>query len=81
MKKVCSNGWKLIPQYIFNPETGEWKHHTNLVFKQRQWLQNISYDGGQFNLNLKQAPKDLAPSYQETLDLADEIFENAIKVR
>jgi hypothetical protein len=28
---VASEGWKLMPQYIFNNETAEWKHHTDQV--------------------------------------------------
>jgi hypothetical protein len=28
---VSTEGWKLMPQYIFNNETGEWKHHTDQV--------------------------------------------------
>jgi hypothetical protein len=28
---VSTDGWKLMPQYIFNNETGEWKHHTDQV--------------------------------------------------
>ena len=28
---VANEGWKLMPQYIFNNETAEWKHHTDQV--------------------------------------------------
>lgn len=31
VKMVATEGWKLLPQYILNPETGEWRHHTNSV--------------------------------------------------
>ena len=31
LKMVATEGWKLLPQYILNPETGEWRHHTNTV--------------------------------------------------
>ncbi len=40
---VANFGWKFMPQYIFNNETGEWRHHTNLVFKERKWLGNFSF--------------------------------------
>jgi len=23
---VAEKGWRLLPQYMFNPETGEWRH-------------------------------------------------------
>lgn len=31
LKMVATEAWKLLPQYILNPETGEWRHHTNTV--------------------------------------------------
>lgn len=33
VKMVATEGWKLLPQYIVNPETGEWRHHSNSVSK------------------------------------------------
>lgn len=32
LKMVATEGWKLLPQYILNPETGEWRHNTNTVW-------------------------------------------------
>jgi selenocysteine lyase/cysteine desulfurase len=31
VKFVCEHGWKLLPLYTFNLETGEWRHKTHLV--------------------------------------------------
>jgi len=31
LKMVATEGWKLLPQYIINPETGEWRHNSNTV--------------------------------------------------
>lgn len=31
IKMVATEGWKLLPQYVLNPETGEWRHHSNTV--------------------------------------------------
>lgn len=28
---VAQHGWKLLPLYSFNPETGEFHHHANHV--------------------------------------------------
>lgn len=28
---VAVHGWKELPQYTFNPETGEWKHKSQQV--------------------------------------------------
>lgn len=81
VKEVCINGWRLLPQYILNPETGEWKHHTNLVFKKRLWLQSVSYSKGFFSFERKDEGKNEdAPSYEECLTIASSIFEDAAKV-
>lgn len=42
VKLISAYGWKLLPQYIVNPETGEWKHEKNLV-SEIQCEQGISY--------------------------------------
>lgn len=31
VQTVAESGWKLLPQYIFDAETGEWHHNSNLV--------------------------------------------------
>lgn len=31
IKLVATEGWKLLPQYVLNPETAEWKHRNNTV--------------------------------------------------
>ena len=36
LKMVATEAWKLLPQYILNPETGEWRHHSNSVSKMRK---------------------------------------------
>ncbi|XP_063605849.1 uncharacterized protein LOC134780859 [Penaeus indicus] len=77
VKEVCVNGWQLLPQYNFNPETGEWKHHTNLVFRERQWLQNVSYSQGIFSYKKKEVGD--APDYVECLKLSKDVFEQAVK--
>ncbi|XP_063888776.1 uncharacterized protein LOC135115748 isoform X2 [Scylla paramamosain] len=80
--EVCRNAWQLLPQYILNPETGEWKHHTNLVFKGRQWLGNVSYQGGTFTYPSKSFPpdqQDSPPDYSQCLEKAQEIFSKAAK--
>ncbi|GIY08997.1 tRNA-cytidine(32) 2-sulfurtransferase [Caerostris darwini] len=47
---VAKNGWKLLPQYSFNPETGEWKHIKRQIFLSRKWLGSISYKTGHFSV-------------------------------
>ena len=46
---MAEHGWKLMPQYIMNNETGEWRHKTHLTFKDRKWLGHITYKDGKFD--------------------------------
>ena len=81
--EVCRSAWQLLPQYILNPETGEWKHHTNLVFRGRQWLGNVSYRGGTFSYPTKSFPpdqQDPPPDYSQCQKNAREVFSKAAKV-
>lgn len=43
LKMVATEGWKLLPQYLLNPETGEWRHHTNVVSRFVLQVQLIIY--------------------------------------
>lgn len=46
---IAKDGWKLLPQYRLNNETGEWKHHSNLEYKERKWLGNVYFnEDGEF---------------------------------
>ncbi|EDO49825.1 predicted protein, partial [Nematostella vectensis] len=78
---VAESGWKLLPQYMFNPETGEWRHRKHKVFHDRKWLGSINYSTGELTYPSSSAgyeglPKDL----QECLSNAEEIFRNAEKM-
>eukprot|EP00118_Oscarella_pearsei_P017421 m.172220 g.172220 ORF g.172220 m.172220 type:complete len:899 (+) comp39084_c0_seq8:2372-5068(+) len=75
---VAKHGWKLLPHYVFNPETGEWAHHKQKDLKDRRWLGNISYQSGQFSY--KGTKSESPPlSYQSLLDDALKIFNSAYK--
>ena len=46
---VAEDGWKLLPQYIFNLESGEWLHSSNPGnLSDRKSLHKISYATGKF---------------------------------
>nr|XP_018898965.1 PREDICTED: uncharacterized protein LOC109031724 [Bemisia tabaci] len=82
LKMVATEGWKLLPQYLLNPETGEWRHHTNVVFKDRKWLGSIRYTDGKMTVNERKmsgqipCPKD----YNECLQTARNLFNKARKM-
>lgn len=46
---VCEHGWKFLPLYIFNLETGEWRHRNHQVFRDRKWLGNVSFANNRFS--------------------------------
>ena len=48
-----------MPQYIFNHETGEWKHHTNQVFKERKWLGNFNFKNGEMSWSNQRKTDDI----------------------
>lgn len=59
---VATEGWKLLPEYSFQPETGEWMHLSNKSLPNRKWLGEINYAGGKMSYP-KSVPvlKDASP--------------------
>lgn len=82
LKMVATEGWKLLPQYVLNPDTGEWRHHTNSVFKERKWLSSIRYTDGKMNASERRASgAGVVPqNYGECLQTARNIFNRARKM-
>lgn len=82
LKMVATEGWKLLPQYVLNPETGEWRHHTNSVFKERKWLGAIRYTDGKMNATERRVsgPGVFPQSYSDCLQTARNIFNKARKM-
>ena len=72
---IAEHGWKVMPQYKFNNETGEWRHHTNQVFRERRWLGNISYENGRFSYDPRSNEEISA-----TLDIDNCHYDNFEKV-
>ncbi|XP_077518736.1 uncharacterized protein LOC144128846 [Amblyomma americanum] len=82
VRQVACNGWKLLPQYNFNPETGEWKHTRHQVFKDRKWLGSISYKEGKFSY--REAEEEIEKlgfdtTWQDVLNEAKIFYEDAEK--
>ncbi|ESP01939.1 hypothetical protein LOTGIDRAFT_230512 [Lottia gigantea] len=80
---VAEHGWKLLPQYIFNPETGEWKQKNFQNFKDRKWLGHILYQNGQMEFKIPAATVKgpLPTNFQECLKMAEVIFDKATKLK
>ncbi|KAG8224975.1 hypothetical protein J437_LFUL003353, partial [Ladona fulva] len=82
IKMVATEGWKLLPQYTIRPETGEWRHHSNMVFKDRKWISSIRYTDGKMTFGeQKGAPSSssLPQDYADCLQTARGIFNRARK--
>lgn len=82
LKMVATEGWKLLPQYVLNPDTGEWRHHTNSVFKERKWLGSIRYTDGRMNATERRASGAgvFPQTYGDCLQTARNIFNRARKM-
>lgn len=51
LKMVATEGWKILPQYVVNPETGQWRHHTCSVVKDKKSLFSIRFNDGKMTAN------------------------------
>lgn len=82
LKMVATEGWKLLPQYVLDPDTGEWRHHTNSVFKDRKWLGSIRYTDGKMITSERRVsgPGVFPQSYSDCLQTARNIFNRARKM-
>lgn len=81
VKMVATEGWKLLPQYVVDLNTGEWRHHTNAVFKDRKWLTSIRYVDGKMTVNERRisGPGLFPQNYSECLQTARNLFNRARK--
>lgn len=54
----------LTQQYLFNPETGSFRHHKHHVSRDRRWLSSISYDSG--DMVYPRSVENPPPSFEVT---------------
>ena len=71
---VAEDGWKLLPQYLFNLESGEWLHHSNPALTDRKSLQKVSYASGQFAFAHEESDNKAPFNLYDTLLKAKEII-------
>ncbi|XP_071087136.1 uncharacterized protein [Haliotis cracherodii] len=83
IKMVADHAWKLLPQYIFNPETGEWRQKSFQVFRDRRWLGHISYVTGEMKYKVPPpfVKGPLPSGYEDCLEKARAVFKQAEKPR
>jgi len=63
---VANDGWKLLPHYTFNPDTGEWRHRT-YASRDVMRLGEVSYRTGKMEYRSRHAtePEWALPGYIE----------------
>lgn len=82
LKMVSTEAWKLLPQYECDNKTGEWRHHSNSLVKERKWLGAIRYTDGKmlFADRKVSGPGVFPQNYQECLHTARNLFNRARKM-
>lgn len=82
LKMVATEAWKLLPQYDIDPHTGEWRHHSNSLAKERKWLGSIRYiDGKMLFSDRRISGQGTYPtSYADCLHVARSLFNKSRKM-
>lgn len=82
LKMVATEAWKLLPQYEVDEKTGEWRHHSNSLAKERKWLNSIRYHDGKMMFNDRRisAPGGFPQNFADCLQTARNLFSRARKV-
>ncbi len=79
VEMVAEHGWKLLPDYDFEPESGTWRHRAGRPEPPMR-LTDLSYEGGRLAWRSRHArePESVLPSYLEearrTFELAPDRF-------
>lgn len=82
LKMVATEAWKLLPQYECDNKTGEWRHHSNSLIKERKWLGAIRYTDGKmlFADRKVSGPGVFPQNHQDCLHTARNLFNRARKM-
>ena len=82
VEMVVEDGWRLLPVYRFNNETGEWRHHTNSVFRDRKWLGHVSFTSGEmsFSPNPLSQSVEAETSLEQCLEVGRQTIASASKL-
>lgn len=49
LKMVATEGWKILPQYVVNAETGQWRHHSSSVLRDKRSLYSLRFSDGKIS--------------------------------
>ena len=78
---VATNGWKLLPLYVFDIAKGEWNHKSkNMPLLNQKWLSSISYADGTMTYP-DSTPEELSAAKVDKFEyfkIADEILKDSL---
>ncbi|XP_068623060.1 uncharacterized protein [Battus philenor] len=82
LKMVATEGWKILPQYVVNTETGQWRHHTCSILRDRKSLYSLRYNDGQMTAKERRisGPGIFPQTFTECLQTARNLFNRARKL-
>ncbi|XP_041970127.1 uncharacterized protein LOC121726703 [Aricia agestis] len=82
LKMVATEGWKILPQYVVNSETGQWRHHSSSVLRDRKSLYSLRFNDGKMCANERRisGPGIFPQTYTECLQTARNLFNRARKL-
>ncbi|XP_047998587.1 uncharacterized protein LOC125235963 isoform X3 [Leguminivora glycinivorella] len=82
LKMVATEGWKILPQYVVNPQTGQWKHHTCSTLRDRRSLYSLRFNDGKVTADERRVsgPGIFPQTYTECLQTARNLFNRARKL-
>ncbi|CAB3241490.1 unnamed protein product [Arctia plantaginis] len=82
LKMVATEGWKILPQYLVNPETGQWRHHSCSVIRDRKSLHSVRFNDGKMTAHERRisGPGIFPQTYTECLQTARNLFNRARKL-
>ena len=75
LEMTAKNGWKLLPQYEFNSQNGEWTHVSKIGKLEKKFLNDLDLFEIEKNNNTKLAKEDL--SWTDLKIEAEKIFSSA----
>lgn len=72
LKMVATEGWKILPQYVVNSETGQWRHHTCSALRDKRSLYSLRFNDGQITAHERRisGKLDTCSFIQELLQLS-----------
>ncbi|XP_072945436.1 uncharacterized protein [Epargyreus clarus] len=82
LKMVATEGWKILPQYVVNSETGQWRHHSSAVLRDKKSLHSLRFHDGQVTAHERRisGPGIFPQTYTECLQTARNLFNRARKL-